>query len=496
MKGYNATQQYTLGSYLELDPHYISANLAWHGVQSKTNNFMYGDFGCGQGLQLCLLAAANPDCQFVGFDYLPSHIIHGGRIAEQAGLSNVRFLEYDFEDPMDREFTAQFDYIVSHGTLSWISPSLRVELVKKMSTCLKPGGVASVSYNTKPGWNDVELFQKSVIARCSTGESAEDALKKAIEDTSAVVDKSLITEARMPYMSKLLAALTDKPMNYLTQEYGNFHWEPLYVSDVRQLFREHKLNCAGHTFFKEEVLSGITQLENVLPDISTADRDYLELMTDLNVCRKFRRELYVKDHISFDGRTDLLLDDFFFGGADATTILDRETLTGFSKSVAIEENVRKEVSLKIRDLEIFSHHEIASKSGLSSEAAFKHLLLLASDSKIVCARSAPHEKYHTDRLNLLLGQLNIQTGNYPFVAIPSFGSGIKIDQTSAQLLWAEQLPGKESLGHKIANYFDQMGKIMKRGEEVLSSSDIAAHFDKIAETSSGYALLKRLVLPV
>ena len=45
-----------------------------------------------------------------------------------------------------------FDFMVSHGVLSWISPANRRHLVGAVAKRLKPGGLVYLSYNVTTGW--------------------------------------------------------------------------------------------------------------------------------------------------------------------------------------------------------------------------------------------------------------------------------------------------------------------------------------------------------
>jgi len=60
-------------------------------------DFDYCELGSGKGDTLALLAAASPRARFVGIDFNPEHIAFADALAAQGGLTNVRFLERDFE---------------------------------------------------------------------------------------------------------------------------------------------------------------------------------------------------------------------------------------------------------------------------------------------------------------------------------------------------------------------------------------------------------------
>ncbi|MGY8905539.1 MAG: class I SAM-dependent methyltransferase [Burkholderiales bacterium] len=94
--GYFAESGYTYGFYPEVSP----ARLGWiaslKGLREPGNQFRYIDMGCGQGLGLLILAAAYPDAEFVGIDFMPEHIAHARNLAKRAGLTNVKLIEGDF----------------------------------------------------------------------------------------------------------------------------------------------------------------------------------------------------------------------------------------------------------------------------------------------------------------------------------------------------------------------------------------------------------------
>src|ERR1700761_1086359 len=55
--------------------------------------FRYADFGCGNGLTACVVAATNPRAEVWGFDFNPAHIDAARELACRARLNNLRFHE-------------------------------------------------------------------------------------------------------------------------------------------------------------------------------------------------------------------------------------------------------------------------------------------------------------------------------------------------------------------------------------------------------------------
>ena len=83
--GYFAESGYTYGYYPETMPMRLRWAALIQGHTAPPSKFRYLDAGCGQGLNLILAAAAHPDSEFVGIDFLPEHIAHGKALAETCG---------------------------------------------------------------------------------------------------------------------------------------------------------------------------------------------------------------------------------------------------------------------------------------------------------------------------------------------------------------------------------------------------------------------------
>ena len=89
--GYVGDVSYTLGFYRELAPTFLDFCAVVNGVAGPPLNrpLRYCELGCGRGYGTTLLAAANPDYEFVGIDFNPSHIAEARSLAARANISNV-----------------------------------------------------------------------------------------------------------------------------------------------------------------------------------------------------------------------------------------------------------------------------------------------------------------------------------------------------------------------------------------------------------------------
>ena len=100
MSGYVSDVAYTLGFYRELAPAFLNFACLVNGVEGPPLDrpLRYCELGCGRGYGTILLAAANPESEFVGIDFNPSHIAEARALATRAGLSNIAFHELSFAD--------------------------------------------------------------------------------------------------------------------------------------------------------------------------------------------------------------------------------------------------------------------------------------------------------------------------------------------------------------------------------------------------------------
>ncbi len=154
--GYVTDVVYTTNFYREITPAWLAtaALLLGQRPPDLTRPFRYADLGCGHGFTALVVAATCPEAEVWAFDFNPAHIEWARLLASQAGLANVRFVEASFADlaALPESALPAFDFMVSHGVLSWISPENRKLLLEVYRQRLRAGGLAYVSYNVTTGW--------------------------------------------------------------------------------------------------------------------------------------------------------------------------------------------------------------------------------------------------------------------------------------------------------------------------------------------------------
>lgn len=299
--GYNVSVEYTCHFYREMAPDWIdhAARVAGYVPprRSASGAFRYLELGSGQGMGLCLLAAANPRAEFVGVDFLPAHVAHAQRIAQAAGLTNVRFVEADFANlaadwPSD---FGTFDYVALHGVYSWVPEALRAALVRCLAAATHPGSLVYVSYNTQPGWLSSAPFQHITRAIEKSGDRPGAA---AIEESVALFDRLRAASApifqTLPSIAVQIEAVKGRNASYLVQEYLNDSWHPMWHSQVAAELADAALDYIGSATMAEATLPALLAPELRDAILAVPAGPLRQDVQDFTIDQSFRRDVFAR----------------------------------------------------------------------------------------------------------------------------------------------------------------------------------------------------------
>jgi SAM-dependent methyltransferase len=262
--------------------------------QPPARDFDYCELGSGYGDTTAALAASYPRARFVGVDFNAEHIASARAFAERAGVSNVRFLERDFED-LGREALPDFDFIGAHGVLSWVGPTKRKALIDFASSRLKPGGLLYVGYNALPGWASIEPLRRLIVGQ--TGGSAQDSLERARQGLTfakRLRDAGAAYFTNNPPAREMLATMERAGLPYIVHEYLNAHWTPMYFAQVAEQMAAGDLYFAGQLplFLNYRDLAIPAGLAPLFQEVT--DRITFETLKDYALDQYFRCDVFVK----------------------------------------------------------------------------------------------------------------------------------------------------------------------------------------------------------
>jgi SAM-dependent methyltransferase len=297
--GYYTDAGYTFGQYRETTPSHLAWAAALKGHRAPLSAFRYIDLGCGQGFNLSLIAAAFPDSEFVGVDFMPEHIAHARSLAEAAGLRNVRFIEGDFvelaQSPqmLGDDASGSFDYAVAHGIYTWVGDSVRAALLKLAGALLKAGGLMYNGYNTFPGWLSAMPLQHLVSLQQGRGHGGSAAIERALSILQKLDDAGAVTMKAQPGLRARLQSAKKQSASYLVHEYNTRAWMPVFAAPTLESAAASKMDFLGSAtlpeLFDNLLTKDARELLGEQPDVPMR-----ESVRDLVLGQSFRRDIYVK----------------------------------------------------------------------------------------------------------------------------------------------------------------------------------------------------------
>lgn len=481
--GYVSDVTYTLGFYRELAPTFLHFCAVLNGVEGPALDkpLRYCELGCGRGYSTALLAAANPNYEFVGIDFNPSHVAEARNLAARAKLSNVTFVEASFGDAArstDRKF-ADFDIVALHGVYTWVERSVRNDIVHFIREKLVAGGLVYNSYNALPGWAmamPIQHVLMEVTRRTSRDSFA--ALKEGYELLKTLLEKQSGFVQQNPGIKARIENMGKQDLSYLAHEFLNAGWEPLYITDVMKNFAEAKLTYIGSATPVENrielcVPRDLQAVVQAAPDLAMR-----ELLKDYAVNKQFRRDLYVKGPSVLQPQEQRAR---FHRITFALATLDKKLPEKFTFPVG-EFTVKKEALTALSDLlaakpatgaEIIA---ATAKAGLREPDVVLWLLVLVQSGIVAPVRPDHHamDRAPAHRLNSLIIGLSPGADSHRFLCAPvtgsAFGAGY-LDRIIAPLMAKAPKDDDAAIARKAFDMLEGAGRGFVRDGKTLPKTD-------------------------
>jgi SAM-dependent methyltransferase len=271
--------------------------------------FRYADLGCGTGFDALTVAATCPAAEVWGFDFNPAHIEAARELAEQAGLTNARFVEASFASLAarpDDELPA-FDFMIAQSVLHVVSPENQDHLYRLIGRHLRPGGIAYLGYASDTGWSGFEPVQALMRMLYEAGTDSSDFAASAIFQwlRRMKAGGALFLE-RNPVAERHLADLLRMPVADMVHEFLNREWHPLAFADVADAMAEVKCDYLGRASLHEnfaamslpEAVGPLLDASVSLPPAmgplldAAASIRIRETMQDIAASTRWRRDIY------------------------------------------------------------------------------------------------------------------------------------------------------------------------------------------------------------
>jgi SAM-dependent methyltransferase len=312
--GYVTDVVYTRSCYRETTPAWLAMTALLLGQRPPdlSGPFRYADLGCGHGLTATIVAATCPQAEVWAFDFNPAHVESGRRLASAAGLTNLRFREASFADlaALPADGLPEFDFIVSHGVASWISPENRAHLIQIIGQRLGVGGLAYVSYNVSTGWAAMMPVRTLMRMLMRPGRERSDQAATAIfEYLDVLKEAGSHFFAANPMVDKRLGEVRKQDQRYLAHEFLNADWHPLMFAEMAEAMKAVKCSYIGSATLPEnlDAIAVPPAMTKLLTE--AADPVLRETLRDMGLAQSFRRDVYRRGMLPLMGPEHLRLFD-------------------------------------------------------------------------------------------------------------------------------------------------------------------------------------------
>ena len=300
--GYVTDVEYTRGYSISQSPHMLALSCLINGLAVDApwdNRHMhYLELGCGRGVNACVIAAANPGWQVTGIDFMPAAIADARKLAAEAGLDNITFIEADlsgFAESAPGMALAEADIITAHGVWSWVGDPVRAGIVRLVAAKLRAGGLMHVSYNSLPAQQGVLAMQRVMREaglRLARRSDRQVVAGRELVQALAAAGATHLTSTTM--VRELLPRLDDLPVAYLAHEYMNEAWRPCFHADVAGSLAAAKLDFAGSARLMENFADLLLTAEQKAIHDRFDDPVMRELVIDTCTNRTLRHDIYVR----------------------------------------------------------------------------------------------------------------------------------------------------------------------------------------------------------
>jgi len=251
------------------------------GIKSKAiQQAKVLELGCAAGGNIIPIASNYPECSITGIDLSAEQIKQGQQQIEDLGLNNINLETKSIMDINDND--GLFDYIICHGTYSWVPSDVRDKILQICKNNLHKNGIAYVSYNTLPGWNSVNSVRDMMLFHTQKFSDQQQKITQA----RGIIDfiTSALVKDKTPYadfMRDEIKFIKNKPDSYILHEYLAENNHPLYFHQFMTLAQENNLSYLAdaqlHTMFSDNFPDKVSQQLASVPDIIATNQymDYI-----------------------------------------------------------------------------------------------------------------------------------------------------------------------------------------------------------------------------
>ena len=436
--GYVADIGYSSQYYAELNPARLPIALLNAGY-APPHIRTACELGFGQGVSVNMHAAAQPDVEWYGHDFNPSHAAFAAGLAEAAG-SKAHLTDESFAEFFSRDDLPDFDFIALHGIWSWISDENRDLIVDFIRRKLRVGGVVYISYNTLPGWAAAmplrHLMSHHAATLSAPGLATETKVEAAIAHVEALFAAEPAYLVANPQIAERFAQMKGMDRRYLAHEYFNRDWKPMYFGEIADMLSSAKLSFACSANYSD-MLDDIWMTPAQKEMLDAAPTDLLtQGVRDFIVNQQFRKDIWIKggEAPSPSRRMQMLAEQRIVLVTPVDNVGMTIELNG--RQVTLQEEIYKPILTMLSDHRSHGVGEIQSAmaaAGVQPIQVLQAVVVLLATNLVVPAQSAKvaaEARAGVERMNAEILNRSWQGEDIPFTVSAQTGGAIGLDRVT------------------------------------------------------------------
>jgi methyltransferase-like protein/SAM-dependent methyltransferase len=214
------------------------------------------ELGCSSGGNLLPIAARFPNSEVVGIDGSQRQVAIGEKLIAASGLKNAQIIHRNIlEVGAD---LGKFDYIITHGVLSWVPRDVQEKILEISSRNLSDQGVSYISYNTMPGWKMRGIIRDAMLYRANLFNRPDDKLRES-RALIEFLSNSVPTEnnAYGILLKSELKKIDSAPAFYLHHDHLEETNDPIYFHEFITRAKKYQLQYLGEAEYDTMLLSNL-----------------------------------------------------------------------------------------------------------------------------------------------------------------------------------------------------------------------------------------------
>jgi methyltransferase-like protein/ubiquinone/menaquinone biosynthesis C-methylase UbiE len=233
------------------------------------------ELGCASGNNIIPIAHISPQTECLGVDLSKNQITEGKKLIEKLGLKNIELKNCSIAN-IDESF-GKFDYIICHGTFSWVPKDIQEAIFKVCETSLTDNGLAYISYNTLPGWHIRQSIREMLTFHTAEITDPNEQIKQA-KSFAKLFESSLtkLSTSESIILGETVADIPELPDWYVYHDLLENVNDPVYFNKFISQADAHGLQYLGEA-----------NVSSMLPhDLSESARNQLHALTSDEIKRE------------------------------------------------------------------------------------------------------------------------------------------------------------------------------------------------------------------